>query len=68
LNGQDKVKPVSGLDDADWPWDYSACPGDRRSSMTRQDKLEAKLEELGIDRSESDQWDLRENMEEIEDD
>lgn len=36
--------------------------------MTRQDKLEAKLEELGIDRSESDQWDLRENMEEIEDD
>jgi hypothetical protein len=36
--------------------------------MTRQDKLEEKLEELGIDRSESDQWDLRENMEEIEDD
>lgn len=32
--------------------------------MTHQEKLE----ELGIDRSESDQWDLRENMEEIEDD
>lgn len=31
--------------------------------MRHQDKLE----ELGIDRSESDQWDLRENMEEIED-
>ena len=36
--------------------------------MKYQDKLEEKLEELGIDRSESDQWDLRENMEEIEDD
>lgn len=35
--------------------------------MRHQDKLEEKLEELGIDRSESDQWDLRENMEEIED-
>ena len=29
--------------------------------------LKEKLEELGIDRSESDQWNLRENMEENED-
>lgn len=35
--------------------------------MTHQDKLEEKLEELGIDRSEADGWDLRESVEEIED-
>ena len=33
-----------------------------------QSKPEEKLEELGIDRSESDKWDLRENTEEVEDD
>jgi hypothetical protein len=36
--------------------------------MTHQDKLEEKLEELGIDRSESDEWDLRDPLEILEDD
>lgn len=36
--------------------------------MKYRDKLEEKLEELGIDRSESDEWDLRDPLEILEDD
>ncbi len=35
--------------------------------MTNRDKLDEKLEELGIDRSEADEWDLRDVLEAIED-